>query len=91
MRCKYMAKVQVSIDDKLLARIDDYADNNYISRSGLISMGMNEYLNSKEVMLLVKNIGIAVQKIADQGSVDDETMQEIEDFEKLCKLVGMNK
>lgn len=86
-----MAKVQVSIDDKLLARIDDYADNNYISRSGLISMGMNEYLNSKEVMLLVKNIGIAVQKIADQGSVDDETMQEIEDFEKLCKLVGMNK
>lgn len=83
-----MAKVQISIDDKLLERIDNYADENYISRSGLISMGMSEYLTSKETMLLVKNLGLAVQKIADQGIVDDDTMREIEDFERLCKIIS---
>lgn len=83
-----MAKVQISIDDKLLERIDCYADENYISRSGLITMGMSEYLNSKETMSLIKNLGLAIQKIADQGTVDEKTMQEIEDFGRLCKMVS---
>lgn len=82
-----MAKVQISIDDKLLSRIDTYADENYISRSGLISMGMSEYLNTKETMLLIKNLNLAVQKIADQGIVDDDTLQDIQDFQRLCKMV----
>ena len=83
-----MAKVQISIDDKLLDRIDNYADENYISRSGLISMAMCDYLNSKETMRLIKNLGVAVQKIADQGTIDEETMRQIEDFERLCKIVS---
>lgn len=82
-----MAKIQISIDDELLNRIDTYADECYISRSGLISLGMTQYLNSNEVMLLMRNLGRTIQKIADDGSVDEKTMQEIEDFEKLCKLV----
>lgn len=86
-----MAKVQISIDDKLLERIDNYADENYISRSGLISMGMCDYLNSKETMRLIKNLGVAVQKIADQGTVDEETMRQIEDFERLCKIVSVGQ
>ena len=83
-----MAKVQISIDDELLERIDNYAEENYISRSGLISLGMVEYLKSKEVMMLIKNLGLAVQKIADQGVVDDATMKEIEDFERLCNMIS---
>lgn len=86
-----MAKVQISIDDKLLERIDTYAEENFISRSGLISMGMCDYLNSKETMRLIKNLGVAVQKIADQGIVDDDTMKQIEDFERLCKIVSVGQ
>lgn len=82
-----MAKVQISIDDKLLDRIDSYANDCCISRSGLISMGMTQYLNSNEVMVLIRNLGRAVQKIADEGLVDESTMKEIEDFERLCKIV----
>lgn len=86
-----MAKVQISIDDKLLDRIDCYADENYITRSGLISMGMSEYLNSKETMRLIKNLNVAVQRIADQGTVDDDTMRQLEDFERLCKIITANQ
>ena len=86
-----MAKVQISIDDKLLDRIDSYADENYITRSGLISMGMSEYLNSKETMRLIKNLNVAVQRIADQGTVDDDTMRQLEDFERLCKIITANQ
>lgn len=82
-----MAKVQISIDDKLLERIDKYADNNYTSRSGLISLGMAEYLNSKEVIGLVKDMSLAVRKIADNSVVDDSTMEKLEDFERLCKML----
>lgn len=86
-----MAKVQISIDDKLLDRIDCYADENYITRSGLISMGMSEYLNSKETMRLIKNLNVAVQRIADQGAVDEDTMRQLEDFERLCKIITANQ
>lgn len=86
-----MAKVQISIDDKLLDRIDCYADENYITRSGLISMGMSEYLNSRETMRLIKNLNVAVQRIADQGAVDEDTMRQLEDFERLCKIITANQ
>lgn len=82
-----MAKVQISIDDKLLERIDNYADDNYVSRSGLISLGMAEFLNSKEVIGLVKDMSLAVRKIADNSVVDDETMNKLEDFERVCKML----
>lgn len=82
-----MAKVQISIDDKLLERIDKYADSNYTSRSGLISLGMAEYLNSKEVIGLVKDMSLAVRKIADNNLVDDSTMEQLEDFERICKML----
>ena len=55
-----MAKVQISINDNLLKRLDDFADENYTSRSGLIQTAVTEYLNTREVLMLVKNISLAV-------------------------------
>ena len=82
-----MAKVQISIDDNLLARIDKCADDNYTSRSGLISLGMAEYLNTKEVIGLVKDMAFAVRKIADNNVVDYDTLKQLEDFERICKIL----
>ena len=42
-------KVNVSIDEELMARIDRYADENYMSRSGLITLACTQYLNQFEV------------------------------------------
>ena len=84
-------KLQISMDDKLVERIDRYADENYMTRSGLISLAASQYLNSNDVILLVKDISLAIRKIADNGDVDVETFEKLEDFERLCKLLTSSK
>lgn len=85
-----MAKVQISVDDRLLARIDEHAQRNYMSRSGLVSIACTQYLNSAEVVDAVKDISLSIRKIADCGSIDDETLNQLEDFERLSKMLVAN-
>lgn len=47
-------KVTISIDDALMERIDNYADENFMSRSGFITFACNEYLKQQEVFKLVR-------------------------------------
>lgn len=82
-----MAKVQISIDDELLQRVDRQAVANYMSRSGLISLACSQFLNSQDVMLAIKDISLAMRKIADNGTVDQETMEQLEDFERLSRML----
>ena len=81
-----MAKVQISIDDELLEQIDRIADSNYMTRSGLISLSCTQYVNSQDVILAIRDMSLAMRKIADTGVVDDETMQQLEDFERMSKM-----
>ena len=46
-----MAKVQISLEDELLERIDFYAKNTYTTRSGLIARVFVEFLDEKEPKL----------------------------------------
>ena len=85
-----MAKINISLDDNLLERMDMYAEDNYMSRSGLVSISVAQYLNANEVMTLVKDMSLAMRKIADSGTIDSETEQKLEDFERISKmLVGV--
>lgn len=81
-----MAKINISIDDNLLERLDKVADSNYMSRSGLISTACAQYINSNEVIVAIKDMALCIRKISDEGTVDHETMEQLEDFERLCKL-----
>ena len=82
-----MAKINISINDELLARVDNYADDNYTSRSGLITTASTEYLNARETVMLVKNLSLAIGKIAETGDVDEETLKMMEDFERATKII----
>ena len=83
-------KVQISLDDKLMERVDAYADANYMSRSGLISLATTQFLNQADVVGVIKDIGLSIRKIADNGIVDEKTQRELEDYQRLCKmLTGM--
>lgn len=82
-----MAKVQISVDDELLKRIDNYSDRNYLSRSGLITLACSQYLNQAEVVMVVKDMALCMRKIADAGTVDSETQKQLEDFERLAQLL----
>lgn len=82
-----MAKVQISVDDDLLKRIDNYADRNYLSRSGLFTLAASQFLNQAEVSSAIMDMALSMRKIADVGAVDEETQKQLEDFERLAHLL----
>ncbi len=79
-------KVQVSMDNALLKRVDQYADDNYMSRSALVTLALTQFLNSQEVKIALKDIAICTRKIADTGAVDSETQQKLFDLERFCRM-----
>lgn len=85
-----MAKITISVNDDLLKRIDSYADSNYMTRSGFFTLSATDYLNQKEAVFAMRDVSLAVRKMADNGKIDDESMQKLEDFERLVSLFGGN-
>lgn len=81
-----MAKINISIDDGLLDRLDRVADANYMSRSGLISTACAQYINSNEVIIAIRDMSLAMKKISEQGAIDEDTMRELEDFKRICDM-----
>lgn len=80
-------KLGIALDDELLGRIDRYADENYMSRSGLISLACTQFLNASEVTMAIKDLALCVRKIADNNIVDDVSLQKLEDFERMSKML----
>ena len=79
-------KVQISLNDALLERIDAYADENYMSRSGLLSLAATQYLNAQEVKNVLNDMATSIRKIADTCEVDSETQQKLFDLERCCRM-----
>lgn len=80
-------KVQITLDDALMERVDNFADSNYMSRSGLLSIAVTQYLNQNEAFAAIKQMSFAIQKIAETGKCDHETMEQLEDFERFSKML----
>lgn len=86
-----MAKVQISLDEDLLQRIDKHADSLYMSRSGFISYACAQLLNTSDMMLAIHDLSLAIRKIADTGTISEEDKETLEDFERLVKLITSAK
>ena len=80
--------VQITLDDELVSRLDDYAEDNYLSRSGCISLALSQYLNAADVTKAIKDLAISMRKIADTGKVSAEQMEQLEDMERLAKMLA---
>lgn len=80
-------KMQITMDDKLVERLDNNAEKNYMSRSGLISYAVTQYLNQADVMMAVTDISVAFKKIAEKGTIDNDTLEQLEDFDRLCRMM----
>lgn len=80
-------KVNITLADELMQRIDSYADENYMTRSGFISLASTQYLSQQEALKLVKDMGLAMRKIADKGIVADEIIAQLEDWERMAKMI----
>jgi metal-responsive CopG/Arc/MetJ family transcriptional regulator len=86
-----MAKLQISIDDELLAKVEVLADEMYISKSGFFSLAANQLVTQQYVAKAVKDMAFAIRKIADNGVIDEESQKQLEDFERFAKLLTGQK
>lgn len=86
-----MAKIQISVDDELLKRMDTYADDNYMSRSGLITLAATQFLNANEVTKAIVSLNATMQAIKEAGNLDHETMEQLEDWQRLANLLTSKK
>lgn len=82
-----MAKVQISIDDELLEKLDVCADEMYMSRSGFISYSVAQIVNSSLMMKAIKDMAITMRIIAESGEIDEESKKQIEEFEHFKNLL----
>ena len=84
-------KVNITCNDDLMKRVDAYAERNYLSRSGLFTIAVTQYLNSVEIVNSVTDMTVSLRKIADNNEIDDETLEKLKDFERICRAVAIGK
>lgn len=80
-------KFNITLDDRLAERVDEYADAHYMTRSGFISMACFQFLQSQEVAKSIVDMATCMKKIAEKGTVDQETMTELENMMHLTELI----
>ena len=85
-----MAKVKVNItlDEELLQRIESFADENYLTRSGLITLATSQYLIQEEASRAIVDLSLAMRKIAETGTITEDQLRELENFERFARMLS---
>lgn len=86
-----MAKINISIDDELLAKVEALADEMYMSKSGFISFACTQLVMQNSMVLAVNNLSVAMMKIAESNEIDEETRQQLEDVERVIRMLNVQK
>lgn len=81
-------KLQITLDDDLVKRIDDYVRRNYMTRSTFLSLASSQFLNAFDASFAMVEMSRAMTKIADSGMIDDETKKKLDDFNRLAVVIG---
>lgn len=84
-------KLQISLDDELVSRIDNCADRNYMTRSGFISQACVQFLNQNELVSSINRISYAVLKAAENNEIDEDTRRQLEEFQIMVKVMTGSK
>lgn len=80
-------KFNISADENLIARADAYAEKNYMTRSGLVSLALTQYLNQNDIVQAVNDIAISMRKIADNKELTEDEINELKNFETVAKML----
>ena len=81
-------RVNMNIPEELLARLDEYAKANYMSRSSVMCQACDQYLNAKAVAGLMKQMVDVMNKIADNNNeVDEDSFKQLQELETMLKFL----
>lgn len=81
-----MARIQVSMDDAVLQRIDEFAKKSALSRSAFLSMAAVDYIDAKEKAPLISGAFASMAQL-----LDARVKGEISQDEFQLRLDGMDR
>lgn len=83
-------RINMTMNDELLRRVDRYAELNYMNRSNVVSVACNQFLITCEMQTLIIDVKRAIQKIAEVGTISDEDQKVFAEFAVLAKMINPN-
>lgn len=81
-------KINISIPLDLLDRIDEYADDNYLSRTAVICLATNQYLVGQEMQKMFREITKVFKRLSESDGVPEDIQQQLDEFQRLTKLMS---
>lgn len=82
-----MAKVTITMPDDLLQELDEYADKTYTTRSGAITLMVNDYLTSRKITSGMTQVVNALERLAAGNKLSDEEREQLAGLSALAKLM----
>lgn len=70
-------KVNITLNDDLLEKIDKKADEMFMTRSGFVAMCCTKELQNMEAVEMLGQMTVAFKAIAAKGTLDEETQLKI--------------
>ena len=78
------------MDDELSARVEDYADRHYMTRSGVVTMACTQLLLTEDIQRSIKTVAMAMKRIAESNKIDEKSKEELREFEALARAISGN-
>lgn len=81
-----MLKMGITMHEKLAERLDKYAEENFMTRSGVISLAVQNYLNAQELNSVFRELNSVLKEIAEKELVDEDCQDRLD---KLSEVIEM--
>jgi len=81
-------KLSISLNDELVAKVDEIAKSNYMTRSGLISVATLNYLNQLQVAEKMSDMNRIMTKLVEKGMLDEEDTRNLGQLVDSMKSFG---
>lgn len=79
-------KIQITVEEELLSRVDEYADEHYTSRSGAFALAADQLVSADEMKKVVKRVSLAMEGMAKGKELTKDQQEDLERFRVLSAL-----
>lgn len=82
-----MAKLNITMPDDLLVALDEYVTRNFTTRSGAITLMVNNYLTSQQAVASIRQISTILQQVAAGKELTEEEQMQLDGFSALARVL----
>lgn len=80
-------KIQITLEQDLLDRIEAYADRNGLTRSSMLAYAATQLMRQDEALASMATVAASMRRIADSGEISDDDKKQLEQFEAVASLL----